>query len=406
MTAIVAAERTFREDEALYQEIADNALVVTGARLVSLSWYDPGEQMHRLGAIAPRTLFDLMIGAVRAVLPRFSPQVPFRADVNPATRAVLIEGRALLAPFMEHAAGTMPAVVLRVATATGGLRWTHSVPLLVGGKVTGALAFHFTERPEPEKLLVAEAFAKQVALTLENTRLLDALRQRAEELERSRERIVVAEERTRREIAELLHSRIQARLLVATHRLWECRAILSQDPAKAAALLGELTDEFDRIREEDVRQVSHLLHPSVIRIGLLPALQQLAEDFEPQLRVTVTAGVRVTELDHPARNALPEPLRLAVYRFVDEALANVARHAGVDAALVTVDFDGALEPALCVTVRDEGPGFDVSVAHAGIGLRSMQDRVEQLRGTLAIASAPGSGTTLTARLPLGAAGGA
>lgn len=389
-------------DEALYQEIVQNALVVTGARLVSLSWYDPRDQRHRLGAVAPLTLFKRTLAAARAILPGFDPlQIRFRADVNAATRTVLIEGRALLAPFAEHAAGTVHPGVLRAATAVLGLRWTHSVPLHVSGAVAGALAFHFTERPAAARLPVAEAFAKQVALTLENARLSEALRQRADELQRSRERIVAAEERTRQEIAELLHSRVQSRLLVASHRLWQCQELVRTDPAKGAALLSELTAEFDRIREQDIREVTRLLHPSVIKVGLVPALQLLADGFEPHLQVTVTASSEVTALDHPVRNALPEALRLGVYRLVEEALANVARHARTEDALVLLELDrDASGPVLCLTIRDEGRGFDPAARTRGLGLQSVHDRIEHLGGQWKISSSRGAGTTLSVRLPI------
>ncbi len=386
----------------LFQRIADNALGVTGARLVSLSWYDAHEGAHELGAIAPLGALARMLAAARRVGPGFDlARLRFPADVNAATRTVLLEGRALLAPTAEHAVGTMPTGVLRAASALLGFRWTYSVPLVVDGAVAGALAFHFADRPAPVDIRVADVFASRAALTLANERLSAALRERAEELADSRDRIAAAEEQVRREIAELLHGRVQSRLLVVAHRLLEAHASLASDPSGMAAALEALALDLDRIREEDLGQAIRQLHPAVVGIGLLVSLRHVAEELEPRLDVTVTADGGVEALDDPARSSIPEPVRLAVYRTVEEALANVARHAGTSAAAVHVELgDGALT----VTVSDAGRGYDPNTARDGVGLRSMRDRAERLGGTLAVYTAPGHGTTVTCTLPLELAG--
>lgn len=388
---------------ALYQGIVENALVVTGAHFVSLSWYDPREQAQELGAVAPLPLLHRVLAAARAAVPAFDPaRVRFSADANPATRAVLIEGRALLAPFMEHATGTLHPGVLRAAATVLGLRWTFSVPLWVHGTVAGALAFHFRARPAARDLPAAQAFAGHVSLTLANARLSDALRERAEEIQRSRERIVAADERVRREIAELLHGRVQTRLLVVTHRLWECRRMIAADPGRAATVLAGLGAELDRVREEDVRHASDQLHPSALGIGLLPALQLLVESVGPRLEVTLAPTDRIRDLDHPTQGALPAPVRLAVYRFVEEALGNVARHAGTDAARVEIDVDG--RASLRAIVSDRGRGFDPDTVQVGVGLHSVRDRIERLGGTLVVSSSPDAGASLVVTLPLAGSG--
>ncbi|MDE3101597.1 MAG: hypothetical protein KGJ98_05110 [Chloroflexota bacterium] len=393
-----ASDRAAERDGVL-QRIAENALAVTRARFVSLSLYDASAQIQALGAIAPLPLYTRVLAAARAVVPGFDPaRVRFAADVNPATREVLVEGHAVLAPLAEQAAGALPDNVLRAATAFLGVAWVHSVPLCVSGSVAGALAFHYATRPPEEKLPVAEAFAKQAALTLENVRLSDALQQRAEELARSRERIASAEERTRREIAELLHGRVQTRLLVATERLRRCRSLVGTDADAARAELAALAAEFDRIREEDVRQASGQLRPAALDAGIVAALRQLAEGLGPHLEVRVEASDEASALDDPTRDELSESVRLGVYRFAEEALANVARHAGVAAATVTLDADAA--GSLRASVSDEGRGFDPAAVREGFGLRSMRDRVERLGGALLIQSSS-AGTTVTATLPLG-----
>lgn len=401
LSATAARAPAARADRAdLYQDIVESAVVVTAARMVSLSWYDPRDHMHQLGAVAPLPVLGRMLTAARAIVPGFDPsQLRFRADVNPLTEAVLVEGRPMLAPIAEHAAGTIHPAVLAAASSLLGLRWTHSVPLHVDGAVAGALAFHFTDRPTDRTLRASEAFAKQVALTLANTRLSAALRDYAEELTAARERTAALEERTRRGIAELLHGPVQARLLVTTHKLIETGPLIASDPGRASAILGELAADFDRIREEDLQRAIAQLHPSTIDVGLLPALRELSESLGPKIEVAVTATEAAAALDHPLSDRLPERIRLGLYRTVEEALANVARHARTDAASVHLDLDG--DGRIRVTITDRGVGHDPESARTGVGMRSMRERVEGLGGHLHVESAPGSGTTVVAALPLG-----
>ena len=107
----------------------------------------------------------------------------------------------------------------------------------------------------------------------------------------------------------------------------------------------------------------------------------------------------VLALDDPVANRLPDPVRLAAYRVVEEPLANVYRHAQASRATVELTApDGTLE----IVVRDDGRGFAPGQALAGLGMNTIAARVGQLGGAWWLDSAPGRGTTLTVRLPLGA----
>jgi CheY-like chemotaxis protein len=244
---------------------------------------------------------------------------------------------------------------------------------------------------------VAAAYTRQALLAEENARLLGVLRQQLQELERSRRLIAAADERLRQEIAELLHSRVQNRLLLAWYRLEECREVMADQPARARSLLEEVIQQLDQVREHDVRQVSHLLHPSIIQVGLVPAVERLAEDFLPQFRVELEVDGAAAQLDDPEDNRLPEPVRLAAYRVVEEALGNAARHARakrVDVAL------GVRNEQLAIRVQDDGQGFDSRVVPVGLGLSSIAARVGCVAGSWQVISAIGQGTTLEAFLPL------
>lgn len=244
---------------------------------------------------------------------------------------------------------------------------------------------------------VAAAYTRQALLAEENARLNSVLREQVDELERSRRLIASAEERLRQEIAELLHSRVQNRLLLAWHRLQESRELLADNPDRARALLAEVSQQLDQVREHDVRQVSHLLHPSIIQVGLVPALERLADDFLPEFRIELDVEEPVAQLDDPGDNHLPEPVRLAAYRVVEEAFGNAARHAGANRVDVAL---GLRAEQLAIRVRDDGQGFDTGVVRAGLGLSSIAARVGCVGGSWRVSSTPGQGTALEAFLPL------
>ena len=108
---------------------------------------------------------------------------------------------------------------------------------------------------------------------------------------------------------------------------------------------------------------------------------------------------RVLALDDPVAKHLPDPVRLAAYRVVEEALANVYRHAEASRATVELTApNGTLE----IVVRDDGRGFAPGQAPAGLGVNAIAARVGQLGGAWWLESAHGRGTALTVRLPLSA----
>ena len=142
-----------------------------------------------------------------------------------------------------------------------------------------------------------------------------------------------------------------------------------------------------------VRDMLRRLRPaSLDTLGLAAALQELCEAWE--LRTGIACGFRV----EGCPEALGNPIDIAIYRIVQEALTNVSRHAQARGVWVTLTRATPLEVTLCV--RDDGRGMDLNLATRGLGLLGAVERAAGVGGELVIHSAPGAGAELALHIPL------
>ncbi len=221
-------------------------------------------------------------------------------------------------------------------------------------------------------------------------------RLRTEEAERALRRLsrqlVQAQEEERKSISRELHDEVGQMLTALRMELRSLQELRTAPEAQ----FDQHMDAAKRLGEQSLRALRDMamgLRPSMLDdLGLGSALQWQARQFAKQSGIPV--NVRIENM--PTR--LPEAHRICVYRIVQEALTNCARHAGARSINIAIDGQG---DAIRVSVRDDGVGFDPSkVRGRGLGLVGMQERVMDLGGALTISSAPQKGTTLSARLPL------
>ncbi len=204
-------------------------------------------------------------------------------------------------------------------------------------------------------------------------------------------RLLAVQEEERRHLARELHDGLCQQLTclamvfeAATEGPPECQE------ARIAEAQGILAQALQQTRE-----LSSGLRPAMLdHLGLLPALLWFMEGF------TSRTGVRV-HFKHEGLGARFDPaVEIGAFRLVQEALTNIARHAGVNEVTLCIWVEGS---TLHLQIEDEGTGFDpeaVRAAGATAGLTGMQERVQLLGGSLVIDSAPGEGTQLMAELPL------
>jgi PAS domain S-box-containing protein len=204
-------------------------------------------------------------------------------------------------------------------------------------------------------------------------------------------RLIVRQEVERQRIARELHDDIGQG--IALLKVDIDLMATGVDSEQTRAQLYKLSSRVGEIAT-DLHDVSYELHPSRLRaIGLVSALQSLCRDTSVQrsVRVTFTQGVVPPSVD--------ADVSLCLYRIAQESLHNVVRHSQARDARVTIASDDGF---VSLQIADSGIGFDPRhVAHAGLGLHSMRERVAILNGQLSIDAAQGSGTQIMVRIPLG-----
>ena len=206
------------------------------------------------------------------------------------------------------------------------------------------------------------------------------------------------EERIRREIADILHGPVQTQLLLLETRVADIRKHYEDTLGKDFTELKCIEDELERLREHEVRQLSHRLHPDLISIGLGPALRSLQQSYQPILNVNLTMNGSFCTLDAPLANNIPQPLRLDIYRIVEEALANVLHYGCTRHVRISLNYEP--DNQLQIEVHDDGLGFDTDrTQDDGVGIRRMRARARQWGGRLTINSDPWNGTTVKLNIP-------
>ncbi len=204
-------------------------------------------------------------------------------------------------------------------------------------------------------------------------------------------RLVEMQEEERRTLSRELHDEVGQSLSAILVGLSNLSAAIRTNARTQAE--NEVT-ALRRIVEgtvKMVRNITLLLRPSMLDdLGLIPALEWQAREVSRQ------TGLRVDVAASGVTDQLPEEFKTCIYRVVQEALHNVTRHA----AARSVRIVAQQEPGrLLLSIQDDGQGFDVRRSR-GLGLLGMEERVAHLGGTLQLVSEPGSGTLISAVLPL------
>ena len=266
-----------------------------------------------------------------------------------------------------------------------GVRSALYVPLIARGRAIGVLIAHDREGSSPafsdDDLRLAESLADRAAVAVDLSERVgrDALA-----------RVVKAQEHERKRLARELHDETGQALTSILLGLKPLEQSARTDEERAAmASLRELVVSTLR----DVRRLAVELRPSALDdFGLATAVERLADTFRDSTGMRVDVETRLGEV------RLPPEVETALYRIVQEALANIVKHAEathVSILLTRKDF------SVAAVVEDDGKGFDeTDTGDDVLGIVGMRERVGLVGGRLAIESGSGSGTTVAAEVPI------
>lgn len=245
---------------------------------------------------------------------------------------------------------------------------------------------NITSRKQAERIIQREK--EQLEGRVRSTAL--ALDRTQEELRALSASLFRAQEDERRRVARELHDDISQRLAVLGMDLQHLSESVppNSDTSKVIDALASRTGSL----ADDVRKISHGLHPSMLDdLGLPYALKALGDEFGERENMMVT----LQRQNIPER--VPQSVAAALYRITQEALRNVAKHAGRTHVKITLEGS---DRGLRLEIADFGEGFDMEASSRGLGLISMSERANLVHGKLSVNSALGKGTTVTVEVPL------
>ena len=296
-----------------------------------------------------------------------------------------------------------------LSSILGGQSVWSSIPFLLltrrdaDGSLANKRLLEFLDNAQPillDRPVRAGTLARNLRSCLNTRRRQHQLRDQLQ-IERTLRRkdqpqaLARAQEEERKRIAAELHDNFAQRMAILSMQL-DRLALSPPAPEEITCHVQSVKAQVEQLCD-DLRDLSHRLHPALLDIlGLTAVLQVECE------RASKVLGFPVRFESDPAEGLSPD-LALALYRVVQEALRNSAQHAGAGQASVTLSVGSA---EIYLKIEDDGKGFDPEAARTskrGLGLLSMAERLELFDGRLSVDSHPGQGTRIQAIVPLGPA---
>ncbi len=273
-----------------------------------------------------------------------------------------------------------------------------SVPLMTKARIVGQLNISFSEPRQADQIDIdlLKAIAPQLAVAIENARLWEAVQEKEALQKELLKRLVAAQEEERKRISRELHDEFGQEMTSMLVRL----QVLEKMEREAQA--GEMIDGLKTSVSQLLVSIHDLaleLRPTTLDdLGLVPALTQYVKTCPANLGITV----EFQELGISGQR-LPREVETTLYRIIQEALTNVARHAKVNKASILLRRN---ERSITAIIEDNGVGFEREHSNGRegkrqrLGIYGMEERVALIGGSLTIESKPGSGTTIYIEIPV------
>ncbi|HEX2107756.1 MAG TPA: PAS domain S-box protein, partial [Rubrobacteraceae bacterium] len=315
------------------------------------------------------------------------PRVRFAPEAQSARRSVLEDQASLSFVLRNPASSDEHLVVLYL-------------PLKVKDSAIGILEAYGSESlAQNDTVEVVSSLTSQAASALENAQLYEELSSRERALQDLVGRLLGAQEEERRRVAYEVHDGL-AQVAVAAHQHLQAFARRYSPEAERGRRDLERILRLVRATVSDARRIIANLRPTTLDdLGLAATLSLEVERLREE-------GYQVDYEENLGEGRLPDTAEITLFRVAQEALTNMRKHAGTESVHIELRREGEV---VYLKVRDHGRGFapDTASLVSGpgerVGLAGMRERISLVGGTLEIRSSPGAGTSVTARVPLGAA---
>ncbi len=284
-----------------------------------------------------------------------------------------------------------------------GLKAFISVPLRAKDRVLGVInvASRMPHSFNTNDRHLLHSIGDQLGVAIEQARLYERLRRARERLRKLARQNLVAEEQERRRIARELHdetSQTLSGLALQLQALVDRAEMSGNRDAEFIVGLKKVQSLTVQVHSEVSRLISDLRPALLDTLGLVAAVRQHAEARLHPLGINVSVETKGVE------KRFPSDIEVALYRFVQGAIGNIAQHSKAKNAVIVLEYQSS---ELWLRISDDGQGFDVSKitdveeSGRGRGLFSMRERIGFLGGTSGVDSRIGAGTTVWARVPIG-----
>jgi PAS domain S-box-containing protein len=281
-----------------------------------------------------------------------------------------------------------------------GIKSTLFSPMVHGKKLVGFFILStmkdfktFTR----EEIRLAQTISNQVAVAIENARLLELVRRSSGDLKTLSIQLINVQEDERKKIAQELHDEIGQTLFAMKMNLEMTKKNLPANLEKFEDMKNRLTDTEYLLSQtiDRIRNLTTDLRPSMLDdFGLIPALNWYIGSFSKRTNIKVYLKTK------NFKPRLSSEVETTFYRIIQEALTNVAKHAQATEVLILLALKNS---NACLAVEDNGLGFDtkkVAFPKDRLGIFSIKERVGLLNGGFEIHSKPNKGTKLNVKIPL------
>jgi signal transduction histidine kinase len=271
----------------------------------------------------------------------------------------------------------------------------YCVPMLSENRVLGVIDLYLQEQyqDDEKKKEFLQILAKALVSIIERKRAEEVVRESEKQLRTLSSQLLTIQENERKRLAKELHDGVGQTLAAVKFGVENTLKQVEKKAARHAVKTLEAAVKLTQSAIEEIRKIATDLRPSLLDdLGILVTINWFYREVGK-----IYSGIRFEKRIAIQENEVPHPLKIVIYRVMQEALNNAVRHSGSGVVFLSLIKNGGF---MELTIKDQGSGFELDSSRRGLGLTSMKERVELSSGVFAIETTKGKGTVVQATWPL------